>query len=122
MIEKELKEFGRRLKKLRQQTDMSQADLGKTVKLHYTNLGKYERGQAKPSAEMLNRLADALNVSTDYLYNGKEENAAVANMEDKELLTMFERTEQLNDEDKFVVKKLLSSFLKDRELEKMYSK
>jgi transcriptional regulator with XRE-family HTH domain len=117
----ELKEFGQRLKKLRQEKGYSQSELSNLVDLHYTNLGKYERGQAKPSAEMLKKLAEALSVSTDYLYNGKQENAAMADLKDKELLELFQKTEKLNDEDKFVIKKLLISFLKNKEIEKMYS-
>jgi transcriptional regulator with XRE-family HTH domain len=117
----ELKEFGQRLKKLRQEKGYSQSELSNLVELHYTNLGKYERGQAKPSAEMLKKLAETLSVSTDYLYNGKQENAAMADLKDKELLELFQKTEKLNDEDKFVIKKLLISFLKNKEIEKMYS-
>jgi transcriptional regulator with XRE-family HTH domain len=34
--------------------------------VHYSNIGRYERGDAKPSAEVLNRIAQALYTSQDY--------------------------------------------------------
>ena len=78
---------------------------------HYTHVGRYERGTSRPSADAARRLADARGVSTDYLMQGATEEAAKARFEDRELLRQFQEIEDLPDEDKIVVKKLLDAFL-----------
>jgi transcriptional regulator with XRE-family HTH domain len=51
--------FPRRLRELRKQKNLSQTELGKLVNLHYTHIGRYERGISRPAADTLKRLADA---------------------------------------------------------------
>ena len=79
---------------------------------------RYERGASKPSAEALRRLADALGVSTDYLMQGTAEEAAKARFEDRELLRQFQKVEDLPDDDKHVVKKLLA-FLTKKQIQRL---
>jgi hypothetical protein len=63
------------------------------------------------------RLADALGVTSDYLLDGATHEAAKARFEDRELLKQFQEVEQLPDEDKNVVKKLLDAFLTKKQLQ-----
>jgi len=111
--------FPERLRQLRKQKDLSQTELGQLVDLHYTHIGRYERGASKPSAEALRRLADALGVSTDYLMEGTTEEAAKARFEDRELLRQFQEVESLPDDDKIVVKKLLDAFLTKKQIQRL---
>lgn len=108
--------FAKRLKQLRQQKDLSQSELGELVKVHYTHIGKYERGESSPSLETLTLLADALNVTIDYLARGNEESAAVASIADKDLLRMFQDAEKLPTEEKEIIKKFLDAFLMKQKL------
>ena len=103
--------FAQRLRELRKQKDLSQADLGKLVGLHYTHVGRYERGVSRPSADTLHRMADALGVTGDYLMEGTTGEVARARIEDRELVRMFQEVERLTEEDRVVVKKLLDAFL-----------
>ncbi len=48
--------FASRLKQLRTQQGLSQTELAKEVGVHYNHIGRYERGQSKPTAETLIRL------------------------------------------------------------------
>jgi len=104
-------EFPARLKRLRQEKNLSQGELGEKAGIHYTHISKYERGESAPSLETLVPLAKALSVSLDYLILGNETDAAVANMSDKELLSMFEQAEKLPADDKKAMKKFLNAFL-----------
>ena len=83
--------FGERLKLLRIQKGLSQTELGNAVDTHYSQIGRYERGQAKPSADGLKFLAEQLGVSTDYLYDGIEEDAAIADLEDRNFLKYLKK-------------------------------
>jgi transcriptional regulator with XRE-family HTH domain len=111
--------FAERLKSLRKQRNLSQTELGELVDVHYTHIGRYERGSSRPAADTLNRLAQALGVSGDYLLEGANEQAAVARFEDRELLTQFQEIQQLSDEDKRVVKVLLDAFLAKKKIQRL---
>ncbi|MFP1814156.1 hypothetical protein ACLEC6_17620 [Lonsdalea quercina] len=53
----------------------------------------------------------------DYLLEGATDEAAKARFEDRELLRQFQEVEQLPDEDKEVIKKLLDAFLTKKQLQ-----
>jgi transcriptional regulator with XRE-family HTH domain len=109
--------FAERLLQLRKQKNLSQADLGKLVGVHYSHIGRYERMISRPAADTLKRMADALGVSGDYLIEGTTEEAAKARFEDRELLCQFQEVEKLPDEDKMVVKKLIEAFLTKKQIQ-----
>lgn len=108
--------FPQRLKQLRQQKNLLQADLAKMVGVHENHLGRYERGTSRPSGEALKKLADALGVSIDYLVEGTTEDAARADFKDRELLNMFREIEKFDDHNKEIVKALLDAFIKKQQL------
>ncbi|MGH8477567.1 MAG: helix-turn-helix domain-containing protein [Methylococcales bacterium] len=109
--------FAERLRTLRKQKNLSQTGLGKLAALHYTHIGRCERGASRPSGDTLKRLSDALDVSSDYLLEGSTEEAAKTKFEDQELLRQFQEVEHLPEEDKTVVKKLLDAFLTKKHLQ-----
>lgn len=111
--------FSERLRTLRKQRNLSQTELGKLASLHYTHIGRFERGTSRPSGDTLKRLADALDVSSDYLLEGSTEEAAKAKFEDRELLRQFQEIEHLPEEDKMVVKKLIDAFLTKKQLQSL---
>lgn len=78
--------------------------LAKSSNVHYSNIGRYERGDAKPSAEVLNRIAQALDTSPDYLINGTLQDKAENMISDNELLIMFKKVEKLPKDKKRLVK------------------
>lgn len=111
--------FAERLRELRKQKGLSQTELGERVEIHYTHIGRYERGVSRPAADTLKRLADALGVSGDYLLEGAVEEAARARFADRELLQQFQEIEKLPDEDKVVVKRFLDAFLTKKQLQEL---
>lgn len=114
--------FASRLKQLRAQRGLSQTELAKQVGVHYNHIGRYERGQSKPTAETLTRLAEALAVSTDYLMEGHTTEAAKTTFQDRELLMQFKEVEQLSEQDKHLVKEFINAFLTKKRLESMMMK
>ncbi|MCE2963759.1 MAG: helix-turn-helix domain-containing protein [Chitinophagales bacterium] len=59
--------LGEHLNILRKQKSISQGDLGKKIGTSGDIIGRYERDEVKPSIEVVIKLADALDVSIDYL-------------------------------------------------------
>jgi len=111
-------QFAERLRQLRMQKGISQKDFAHQIDLNYPQYNRYEKGETLPSAETLTKLADALNVTVDYLLEGKSEDAATARFEDTDLLRLFERLEKLSPADKNSIKDVIDGFLMKKELHK----
>lgn len=75
-----MKDFGSRLRKLRRDAEMSQAELAEQLGVVPSAVGKYERlADSYPSVEILLKIADYFNVSTDYLLRGIQPMAIMEN-------------------------------------------
>ena len=61
-------------------------------------------------------MANALDVSTDYLMNGTTSDLAAENIQDKTLINQFNRITELSKENKIVVSKLIDAFLFQQEM------
>ncbi|MGB8489449.1 MAG: helix-turn-helix transcriptional regulator [Bacteroidales bacterium] len=48
----------------------SKSGLAKEINVHYSQIGRYEEKGAQPSGDILAKLANALEVTSDYLMNG----------------------------------------------------
>jgi len=53
--------FAERLRELRRSRGLSQADLASRAGVHWTYVGRLERGKAAPGLDLMGRLAEALN-------------------------------------------------------------
>lgn len=69
--------FPERLRAARDRRGVSQADLAAKSGFEPSAISHFESGRRSPSFENLRRLADALNVSTDYLL-GRDEHVGAA--------------------------------------------
>jgi transcriptional regulator with XRE-family HTH domain len=110
---------GERIKEQRTQKKLTQTELAKLVGLTYIQIGRYETGKSNPSADVLNRLAQALDTTTDFLMKGTQDEVVAAQLSDKELLKQFRQVEQLNAEDKNLVKVFIDAFLTKRQLQQL---
>jgi transcriptional regulator with XRE-family HTH domain len=109
-----------RLKQTRLQRGLSQTQLGEQVGVHYTQIGRYEKG-ALPASDVLAKLAVSLQVSADFLMSGSLEESAQEMISDRELLNQFKRLEMMPQEKKQVVKELIEAFLLKTELQQKLS-
>ncbi len=103
--------FRERLKKARIEKGYSKSDLAKEINVHYSQIGRYEEKGAQPSADILTKLANALEVTSDFLMNGTSEDLADSSLTDKELLNQFKMIEKMTEEKKSVVKIFLDAFI-----------
>jgi transcriptional regulator with XRE-family HTH domain len=99
------------LKEGRTNKGISQQELAKLAGVHYTNIGRYERGDASPSADVLNKIASALELSPDYLMNGTLENKAKDILKDEKLLIQFKKIEQLSEDKKTLLIEFIDGFI-----------
>ena len=69
-------EFKDRVKVLRLEHGMTQSELAKALRLNNTTISAYERGAIKPSFEVLDNMADKLNVDINYLLGNSNDRKA----------------------------------------------
>jgi transcriptional regulator with XRE-family HTH domain len=59
--------FGERLKLLREEHNLTQKALADKLQIVKSTINKYEKNTRKPEFEILIKMADILNTTTDYL-------------------------------------------------------
>lgn len=107
--------FGEHITTLRKRKGLSQAELGKAVGTSGDIIGKYERNEVKPSIEVAAKIADALEVSLDYLV-GKTSVEV-----DSKTLKRLQDIQKLNEQDRSTVLEMVDAFLRDRKTKKHYA-
>lgn len=70
MIDKTLRQFGKRFRQLRLARRLSQEQLAEKANLHRTYIGAVERGERNPSLKSILRIARALDVSLEEVFKG----------------------------------------------------
>lgn len=91
-----LKKFALNLKKTREEKGLSQTDLAEKTGLQPSAVSHFETGRRAPSSDNLRRLADALEVTTDYLL-GREIDPTTSG---PTILTIFRDAQKMSDEDR----------------------
>ena len=103
--------FGEKITFVRKQKKISQAQLGKDADVNGDIIGKYERDEMKPSIDTAKRIADALDVSLDYLVGNAD-----AKVLDKKTLKRLQDIDNLNSEDRDGILYALDNLLKSAKL------
>lgn len=101
-------EFAERLKTLRKQVKLTQAQIAEKLDISQQAYASWERGAKKPTQENLVKIAQVLNVSVDFLVGNSEEK-----LDNIELLFRM-NSKGLTDEEKEIFKKELIEFMKER--------
>lgn len=109
-------ETGKIIASLRDKKGWSQTDLAEKSSVSRVMIGKYERGEAIPSIDAAKKIADALEVSLDYLV-GEGINSTL----DKQALRRLQDLEYLDDDKKKTLFDLIDTYIRDAKTRKAYS-
>ncbi len=99
-------DFGTRLADTRKEKGFTQDDLEKATGINKRLISRYEKNDTMPSIDVARKLASALQVSLDYL-TGLGYSLFI---NDPEMTKLLKGYEQLKDEDKHIIKKMLKAF------------
>ena len=116
-----MEDFGANLKRFRVEKGFSQEAFAAQIGVHVTNLSKYERNKSVPSLEIAEKMASALQMSLDEMVYGTQNEKARLRIADNELLNLFNKTQQLPQNQKNTVIELLSAFLLKANLKQQLS-
>lgn len=71
-----MNDFAENLKKCKTKKGISQEEISKKMSIHPVQFSRYERGQSVPSIEVVQKIADALEITIDQLLYGDQDNKA----------------------------------------------
>jgi len=101
---------------LRKNKGWSQAELADRAGVSQVMIGKYERGDAIPSFEVAKKMADAFDVSLDFLV-GEGQNVHF----DKKILNRIQDIQQMDADNQSFLFKVIDTFLRDYKTQQAYS-
>jgi Predicted transcription factor, homolog of eukaryotic MBF1 len=106
--------FGENIAAARKKKGFSQEELAKKAGTIAVTIGRYERGEIKPSIDMAAKIAEILDVSLDYLVGSCDV------VSDKSLIKKINEIQKLPEEDKACVFKMIDAFLRDNKTKQAY--
>lgn len=101
---------------LRKEKEISQTELANKTGISQVMVGKYERGDASPSIEVAKKIADALEVSLDYLVG-----EGVNSKFDKSTLKRIEEIQQLEEDKKKTLFDVIDTFIRESKGRKAFA-
>lgn len=95
--------IAQRIKKARNNLNLKQKELAKKANITEANLSRYENGLSEPKSAVLSRLADALEVSIDYLLGISEfqnhNECDISKKSEKDLESILKNTQKMLQQD-----------------------
>ncbi|MET2996840.1 hypothetical protein B0A78_10105 [Flavobacterium columnare NBRC 100251 = ATCC 23463] len=108
--------FGDNLTRIRTQKGISQKSLADMLEMHATHLSRYERNVTAPSIDVLKKISEILEVPTDLLIYGTDEEKTKEKIKDQELLNMFNKVQSFDKNDLNCVKSFLEAYIFKRDI------
>lgn len=109
-------ETGRIITQLRDQFNWSQSDLATESQVSRVMIGKYERGEAVPSLDAAKKIADAFNVTLDYLV-GESQSLSF----DKKTLKRLEELQIMDESKRNTLFDLIDTYIRDNKARQAYA-
>jgi transcriptional regulator with XRE-family HTH domain len=113
--------LGTRIIDLRKAKNWSQSELARQVGVSYAQIGRYETKGSQPPAAVLNKIADALDTTVDFLINGNNEDKAKVSLVDAEVIRYFKEVDTLPQEDKTALLRVIGGFIRDVKTKQAYA-
>jgi transcriptional regulator with XRE-family HTH domain len=108
--------FPKRLARIRKEKGLTQQALADAVKIHITQLARYEGGTSQPTLDVIRKLAIVLKVSADELLFDETERQP-----SDDLKLQFEAVSRFPDEEKKIIKALLEGMILKHEAKRWAS-
>ena len=105
-------EFAERLKTLRKQVKLTQAQIAEKLNISQQAYASWERGVKKPTQENLVKISQILNVTVDYLVGNSDEK--IENELDNVEFLFRMNSKGLTEKEKEIFKRELIEFMEER--------
>jgi transcriptional regulator with XRE-family HTH domain len=109
-------DFGNRMAQLRKEKDLSRDELGEKIGTSGAIVGRYERNDMKPSIEIAAKIAEALEVSFDYLVGISSEL-----IKDKKMINRLEDVKKLPEKEREKIFEYIDLVVRDVKIKKAHA-
>ena len=99
------------IKKIREEKDLLQKQVATDIGLKPAHYNKIENGQVEPSIEVLDKIAQLFGMTIDQIVHLEKEIPKEVKIEDKTTNEKLRLIEQLDDEDKTAIYRIIDSML-----------
>lgn len=113
---------GDNIKNLRKEKGLQQKQIAIELGIDQSNYNKIENGKREPSLDLLNKLAGLFGVSVDDILNPGKELPKEVTVEDKTTMEQLRLIQQLDDDDKHVIFKMIDTMLTKKKFKDFFQK
>jgi transcriptional regulator with XRE-family HTH domain len=113
--------LGKRIQELRKHGSLTQQELAKKINISHPQIVRYETKDVQPPADVLKRMADVFGVSIDYLVSGDTNEKAQQTLKDAELIKQFQKIDQMPEDEKNTIIKVVAALIRDYTARKTYT-
>lgn len=115
-------DIGKNIKKIREQKGLMQKEVASAAKLHASNYSKIEKGEREPSIEALDKIARFFGMTVDEVIHFEGKMPAEVKIEDKSANEKLRLIEQLDEEDKQALYRVIDSMLTKSKFKDFFQK
>lgn len=112
--------IGTNIKRIRKEKGILQKQAAATVGLNQSNYNKIENGHREPSVAVLKKLADLFGVSVDHLIEPDKDLPKEVHVADKATQEQLRLIEQLDEEDKKMIFRMIDKLLTNRKFKDFF--
>jgi len=113
---------GKNIKKIREQKGLLQKDVAAAAGLHPANYNKTEKGEREPSIEALDKISKLFGMTVDEIIHFEGKVPKEVKIEDKTVNEKLRLIEQLEEEDKQAVYRIIDGMLTKSKFKDFFNK
>jgi transcriptional regulator with XRE-family HTH domain len=115
----EMMSLAKKLVELRKERNLTQKELAKSIGVHFSHMSRYERGISLPSIDVVKKIAQVFNVSTDYLLLDDAQAIVETKIPDVELLRLFQDISHMSEQERAAIKIVLEGMVVKHQFEQL---
>ena len=114
--------IGKNIKRIREEKGLTQQAIADLIAMHRSNYSRVETGDRDLSIEAIGKIAKFFNMSIDDLVNFEGEIPNEVTFEDKNTIEQMQLIQQLDEEDKTTVFKIVETMLTKKKFKDFFNK
>lgn len=117
-----MQHVGKNIKKIREEKGLKQQTIADLISMHRSNYSRVETGDRDLSIEAINKIAKYFNMTIDQLVNFEGEIPKEVTIEDKNTIEQMQLIQQLDEEDKSMVFRMIDKMLTNKKFKDFFQK
>lgn len=115
-------DIGANIKRLREERSIKQQEIAELISMHRSNYSKIENGQREISVAALDKIARHFDITIDELIHMGDDVPQEVDITDKSALEQMKLIQELDEEDKQTIFKMIETFLTKKKFKDFFNK